>query len=66
MNLHTVVLQNLKKLTPFPLEPEASPGIQKPMESLGPKPYFWTPGAYFSFYTVNNQVLYTKIPSCQI
>ena len=66
MNLHTVGLQNLKKLTPSPLEPETSPGIQTPVESLWPKPKFWTPGAYFSLYSVNNQVLYTQIPSCQI
>ena len=38
MNLHTVGLQNLKKLAPPSLEPEVSPGILKPVESLWPKP----------------------------
>ena len=57
MNLHTVGLQNLKKLATPPLQPEAFPGIKMPMESLWPKPSFWIPGAYYTLYGKNNQVL---------
>ena len=66
MNLHTVGLQNLKKLAPSPLEPEASPGIPTPVESLWPKRWLRIPATYYSLYSVNNQVLYTHIPGCEI
>ena len=48
MNLHTVGLQKLRRLTPPPLQPEPSPGIKTAVESLWPKPWLWIPGAHYS------------------
>lgn len=53
MNLHAVGLQNLRRLTPPPLQTEPSPGIKTAVEPLWPKPWLRIPGASYSFYSIN-------------
>lgn len=60
MNLHTVGFQNLRRLEPFPLEPEPSPGRKTAVESFWPQHWFPNPGGSYSLYGVKREVPFDR------